>query len=136
MLIFLRKIRKSLIESGSTRKYVLYAIGEIALVVIGILIALQINNWNDQLISKRIEQKLLDGIKEELLVNKNQLEDVILNHEVAVDCSRKVLELYHHDIQTLDSEVVDSLVDGIISYWTFNPRLGFIKSIISSGRLG
>jgi hypothetical protein len=47
MLTFLRKIRRSLIDSGSARKYLLYAIGEIALVVIGILIALQINNWNE-----------------------------------------------------------------------------------------
>ena len=53
MLSFLRKIRKSIIDSGSARKYLLYAIGEIALVVIGILIALQINNWNQ----KRIETK-------------------------------------------------------------------------------
>ena len=48
MLNFLRKIRRSLLESGSAGKYLLYAIGEIALVVIGILIALQINNWNEQ----------------------------------------------------------------------------------------
>jgi hypothetical protein len=47
MLTFLRKIRRSLINSGSARRYFLYAIGEIALVVIGILIALQINNWNE-----------------------------------------------------------------------------------------
>jgi bacteriorhodopsin len=47
MLTFFQKIIKSLIESSSTKKYVLYAIGEIALVVIGILIALQINNWNE-----------------------------------------------------------------------------------------
>jgi hypothetical protein len=47
MLTFLRKIRWSLLESGSARKYIFYAIGEIALVVIGILIALQINNWNE-----------------------------------------------------------------------------------------
>ena len=48
MLTFLKKIRRSLIESGSVRKYLLYSIGEIALVVIGILIALQINNWNEE----------------------------------------------------------------------------------------
>jgi len=39
-----------MIESGIARKYLLYAIGEIALVVIGILIALQINNWNEKMI--------------------------------------------------------------------------------------
>jgi hypothetical protein len=47
MLTFFRRIRKGLIEGGATSKYLLYAIGEIALVVIGILIALQINNWNE-----------------------------------------------------------------------------------------
>ncbi len=47
MLTLLRKLRRSFIESGSARKYILYAVGEIALVVIGILIALQINNWNE-----------------------------------------------------------------------------------------
>ena len=52
MLTFLRKIRRSLIESGSARKYLLYAIGEIALVVVGILIALQINTWNQKRIEK------------------------------------------------------------------------------------
>ena len=48
MLTFLRKIRRSLVGSGSAGRYLLYAIGEIALVVIGILIALQINNWNEE----------------------------------------------------------------------------------------
>jgi hypothetical protein len=58
MLHFLRKIRRSLINSGSMRKYTLYAIGEIALVVIGILIALSINNWNER--SKdRVKEKML-----------------------------------------------------------------------------
>jgi len=62
MLTFLRRIRKSLIDSGSTRKYLLYAIGEIALVVIGILIALQINNWNEFKRERANEKELLQDI--------------------------------------------------------------------------
>ena len=46
MLPVFRKIRRSLIVGGPVKKYLLYAVGEIFLVVIGILIALQINNWN------------------------------------------------------------------------------------------
>ena len=47
MITLFRKIRKKLIEDDNIRKYLLDAIGEIPLVVIGILIALQVNNWNE-----------------------------------------------------------------------------------------
>lgn len=47
MIIFFRKIRQRLLTENKFRKYLIYAIGEIVLVVIGILIALSINNWNE-----------------------------------------------------------------------------------------
>ena len=47
MIKFFRHIRKDLMEQNKTSRYLKYAIGEIILVVIGILIALQINNWNE-----------------------------------------------------------------------------------------
>lgn len=47
MIKFFRKIRQNLITEGKTGKYLKYAVGEVVLVVIGILIALQINNWNE-----------------------------------------------------------------------------------------
>ena len=52
-----------MLDSGSTRKYMLYALGEIALVVIGILIALQINNWNEQRSNRHFEIRMLKEIK-------------------------------------------------------------------------
>jgi len=48
MIRFFRHIRKKLMEQNKIKKYLLYAVGEILLVVIGILIALQVNNWNEQ----------------------------------------------------------------------------------------
>ena len=62
MLTFFRRIRKGLLASGATRKYILYAIGEIALVVIGILIALQINNWNEWRKDREKEKAHLEEI--------------------------------------------------------------------------
>ena len=61
MIKFFRKIRYDLMEKNKTGKYLKYAIGEIVLVVIGILIALNINNWN--------EKKKNNGIKESLIEN-------------------------------------------------------------------
>ena len=63
MFTFLRKIRQSIIASGRTSQYLLYAIGEIALVVIGILIALQINNWNEWRKERIEEREILEEIK-------------------------------------------------------------------------
>ena len=57
MIKFFRKIRKNMIKENKVSKYMLYAIGEIILVVIGILIALQINNWNNVQKNKQAEIK-------------------------------------------------------------------------------
>ena len=66
MIKFFRKIRYNLMSENKTGKYLKYAIGEIVLVVIGILITLQINNWNE--INKEIEHEkvYLKNLKEDL----------------------------------------------------------------------
>jgi hypothetical protein len=68
MIKFFRKIRYDLMEKNKTGKYFKYAIGEIILVVIGILIALQINNWNE----KQKNAKLVSTYKKNLIVNLTQ----------------------------------------------------------------
>ncbi|MEQ6124186.1 DUF6090 family protein [Pseudotenacibaculum sp. MALMAid0570] len=66
MIKFFRTIRKSLISEGNTSKYLKYAIGEIALVVVGILLALQVSNWNTNLKKEEQELKFLEHIYEDL----------------------------------------------------------------------
>jgi len=67
MIKFFRKIRFDLMEKNKTGKYVKYAIGEIVLVVIGILIALSINNWNGQRVIKKLELNTLEELKTALI---------------------------------------------------------------------
>lgn len=74
MIKFFRKIRQNMIKENRVSKYMLYAIGEIILVVIGILIALQINNWNENRKSENDKQKLMFALKQEFLINKSALE--------------------------------------------------------------
>ena len=66
MIIFLKKIRRRLLAGGETLKYLKYALGEIILVVIGILIALSINNWNLNRQKRQTELKIYQNLKEQI----------------------------------------------------------------------
>lgn len=69
MIKFFRKIRQKLLAESRFSKYLIYAIGEIILVVIGILIALQINNWNEANKTKRLEFKILKEVHNNLSID-------------------------------------------------------------------
>jgi len=66
MIIFFRKIRQQLLTENKFSKYLLYAIGEVVLVVIGILIALQLNTWRMEKKDRQIEKTLLKNLKKDL----------------------------------------------------------------------
>ena len=66
MIKFFRRIRQKLLEENRFSKYLIYALGEIILVVIGILIALQLNSWNEVKKENKEEQRILALLKEEV----------------------------------------------------------------------
>ena len=103
MLAFLRKIRKSLVESGSARKYILYAIGEIALVVIGILIALQINNWNEQKKAYKFEDNLLLELRKSIEYDYSNIEEVLIGNNVSKSSCQILLHHFDQGLPYHDS---------------------------------
>ncbi|PWG06466.1 DUF6090 family protein [Polaribacter aquimarinus] len=108
---FFRKIRQKLLVENRFNKYMLYAIGEIVLVVIGILIALQINNWNEEIKKVKEEETLISQIISDLENNKNELIDL-----------RKRLEINKKGIDSLlnrlQSKNYDLKVTLFLSYST------------------
>jgi len=76
MIKLFRNIRQSLINEGKTTKYFKYAIGEILLVVIGILIALQINNWNEARKARVKEVEILKDFQKGLSFDILQIDSV------------------------------------------------------------
>ena len=66
MLKFFRRIRRKLLQEGNFRQYLLYAVGEILLVMVGILLALQVNSWNENRLERIEEVNLLEGIQKDL----------------------------------------------------------------------
>jgi hypothetical protein len=81
MIKFFRTIRKDLLGKNKTAKYLKYAIGEIILVVIGILIALQINTWNTNRVERNKEKEYLNNLIEDIKTQKTLVQSQI-DHEI------------------------------------------------------
>jgi hypothetical protein len=77
MIKFFRHIRQRLLTENKFSKYLLYAIGEIALVMIGILLALQVNDWNENRFRRDLEKSTLKEIKESLDFDITMLQDQV-----------------------------------------------------------
>ena len=134
MIKFFRNIRRQLLEKESIRKYILYAIGEIFLVVVGILIALSINNWNNNKILRRTELKVYENIKNQ--INEDRL---LLNG--VIDYNKKYYEQYNFAIQIIernDRSNIDTLVQiapNIYKYSDFNRSGNIFQNLVNSGDL-
>ena len=76
MIKFFRKIRQNLLMENKTGKYLKYAIGEIVLVMIGILLALQVNNWNEERKNNSIRKSYLENLKVDLKKDLENLEEL------------------------------------------------------------
>lgn len=119
-------------EQNKTRSYILYALGEILLVVIGILIALQINNWNQERQNRNREQVILQDLHQEFLKNRDQLNLVIAGHQVSLKSSTWLLDHFDH---LLNEEQQDSVIyhlKAMMSAWTFNPSQSGVQALINT----
>ena len=134
MIKFFRLIRQNLIMENKTSKYLKYAIGEIVLVVIGILIALQINNWNQNRIQEKETKTLLSNLKLDVEEDIKSLENQLNLLRLRRDWADFILK-------SIDSQKVTDSSTFILSM----SRVGFIfnysqtfptyTEIVSSGKL-
>lgn len=116
MIRFFRRIRHNLFTQNKFSKYLLYAIGEIVLVVIGILIALQINNWNNRRIIDQNEIKSYRNIKQQLTEDQIELMKV---KGFNMYCT-KILEYAKNIIERKDYSLQDSLAPCIMTLAWFS----------------
>jgi len=112
MIKFFRRIRQQLLTENKFNKYLLYASGEIVLVVIGILIALQINNWNEQRKDNIREEQLKSVLYDEFEKDLAQLESKI---KIRNRLIQSALKLHH-----LIDQGASADVDSIIHYMAFS----------------
>ena len=131
MINFFRRIRQQLLNDSKMGKYLFYAIGEIFLVVLGILIALSINNWNEGQKDLKKEQEILIQIEEEYETNLAQLEEKISQRTSIIEASKSLLEIIDAGVRFQE----DSLVMKFATLYkdpTFDP---IENDLISSGNI-
>ena len=132
MLTFYRRLRRKILSENKFSKYLIYALGEIVLVVIGILIALQINNWNQTRKLKQEETKVLHGLMVEFSENLAKF-DAHYKNQIRRDEIIKALL----DPNTVHApfETIDSLIYYHGWNYKFNPSTGIYNSVINSGKI-
>jgi len=132
MTPFFRKIRKKMADDNKPLKYIRYAIGEIILVVIGILIALSINNWNQNRISKQDELQTIKSLLAELESNYTSFTQ---SYTFQVKRLNGVVQLLKIDASEHSFEYIDSLITIANYSFTYNPSLGLYNTTINSGKI-
>jgi len=134
MIKFFRKIRQNLLSEGKTRNYLKYAVGEIILVVIGILIALSINNWNEARKIRDKEVVFLKNIKNDLLLNLEELKDYITARETSVNSAEFLLDMFELKKEVDQNEF--NLHNLNVQIWyPFNKNNNTYQELINSGNL-
>ena len=130
MLKLFSLIRQNLVNENRFSKYLLYAIGEIILVVIGILIALQINNWNENRKHKKAEMEFLSGIKNDLQEDQKYI-------QLIVNLANEKLDAY----QQLEEKIPEKKQDSLFKIYlfegqrTFYPVSGTFESAVSGNEI-
>ncbi len=141
MIQFFRRIRQKLLNekspekssrTGKFSKYLLYAIGEIFLVVIGILLALQINTWNNNRIEDRKETKILMQLNDGLRYDKEVIEIELKNLE-SVQRSIKMLEVLLKDPEQKYDMSMDTLFGKIYGIRNISVNRVFYEDLKSAG---
>lgn len=131
-----RKIRQELLSKKKFSRYLLYAVGEIVLVVIGILIALAINNKNQRSIESKNEQTYLIGLQKEFEMSKLKLDELISVNQQSYQGAKQLL-VYISSPEELSNEVEFSklLYTTFASDIAFNPNNSLLHEMINSGGL-
>jgi Family of unknown function (DUF6090) len=134
MIKFFRHIRMQLLSENKTGKYLKYAIGEIILVVIGILIALQINNANEARKERAKEVNYLQNLKSDLISEiKNNEQFIDYRYNKAQACSDLLNGTEPNTIE--DVKVFTETFETVFIWNTFEPNQNTFKELLSSGNL-
>lgn len=134
MIRFFRNIRKQLFSENKISKYLLYALGEIVLVVVGILIALQLNNWSQQNKDREREQLILRQLNTEFQNNKRLFDLGKNTYQTKLEACNKIISFF----PLPEEQKADSIIkyfQGVFQSYMYNPSNGLVESLLYSSSI-
>ena len=134
MLFFLRKIRKQLLSEYNFGKYLLYALGEIVLVVVGIVIAVQLGNWNQSKNDRKKELSYLQSYTNDLNANITELDRVIAKSIYMQQISDTLIRRFVRGVLVPQPEL-DSMIYELIGYTLYLSKEGTTENLLGAGSL-
>lgn len=136
MITFFRNLRKNLLTEGKLKSYLIYALGEIILVVLGILIALAINNAQQEGQLKKKEITYLRGLQKEFEISKRKLDTLIEVNRSNYMGALKVVALTSGPENKADEQGISQLVfESLNRDIAFNPNNALLSEMMNSGSL-
>ena len=138
MIKFFRQIRYDLMEQNKTGKYLKYAIGEIVLVVIGILIALGTNSKMEQVKKKEAAYISIQNLRQDVEKDLNQLRLYWMPRQKKQSDARNRLSTFLEDNTVLIKDSIQFIKDVMIlsTYYTFDSNKSAIEDLLNNGGLG
>lgn len=124
-----------MIKQNKVSKYLLYAFGEILLVVIGILIALQINNWNQHQQELKKEEQIIASLHVEFNQNKKLIKTRINAVQKSTDACFQIMDVLLIGETATNAKHIDSLLYWAIEYGPFIPNNNTYTEIINTGEI-
>src|SRR6056297_2393080 len=135
MIKFFRKIRQNLLSDGETGKYLKYAAGEIILVVIGILIALQLNEWNDHRKQLKLEKEYYCRLLDDVKLDNEQIQNLLQLAEERLVASNESVRLLLNDSSKKIGIGTQVYLSGKAIYSDFEPNNSAYEDLKSGANL-
>src|SRR6056297_2516272 len=135
MIKFFRKIRQNLLSDGETGKYLKYAAGEIILVVIGILIALQLNEWNDHRKQLKLEKEYYCRLLDDAKLDNEQIQNLLQLAEERLVASNESVRLLLNDSSKKIGIGTQVYLSGKAIYSDFEPNNSAYQDLKSGANL-
>jgi len=132
MISFFRKIRKKMLNNNEFSRYLLYAFGEIALIIVGILIALNVNNYSESLKNKAIKRQLLTQLQQENRLNLEDLQSDKAYRDTLGTTIYRFHQMLQEDDLTQQSELLQARMAAMLRGTIYDLSDKYLNKYITS----